>query len=51
MTRHTTYAVLGTIMLIWAVTLRVVIGGGWELAVLLVVGFGLLVASSETQGR
>ncbi len=51
MTRHTTYAVLGTIVTIWAVTLRTLAGGNWSIALLVVVGLGLLIASSPQQGR
>ena len=52
MTRHTMYAVLGTLALIWAVTLRALTQGSWELALLIVVGLGLVLASGEhSQGR
>lgn len=52
MTRHSWYAVLGTLALIWAVTLRALTQGSWELALLIVVGLGLVLASGEhSQGR
>ncbi len=52
MTRHTWYAILGTLALICGVTLRTLAGGDWSLALLIVVGLGLVLASGEhQQGR
>lgn len=49
MTRHTMYAVLGVVMLLYAFTLRTVAGNDWGLALLIVVGLGLVLASGDHQ--
>ncbi len=51
MTPRIVYAILGTATLWLAVVLRTIAGGGYELALLIVLGLGLLCACADTQGR
>jgi len=49
MARHIWYAILGTLALIVAVSLRTLAGGDWSIALLAAVGLGLVLASGEHQ--